>query len=69
MSGMKPCRFCNGSARVIVNQKGVVDNEYVAECYAECRKCKARTRNFKTIMEAIDCWNSAKEGGVDGTRD
>lgn len=69
MGVLRLCRFCKGIPRVNVAQKDIVSGEYVSDCYVECMACKARTRSFKNIQDAVDCWNSANEGVDNGTRD
>ena len=51
---IRPCPFCGGEA-------GTKESRFEgAGYYAECKRCRAITRLFKTEAEAIKAWNTRK---------
>jgi len=47
MNGLKPCPFCGGKGRSVMNDAWII----------ECSYCWAQTDCFDTEQKAIEAWN------------
>lgn len=60
MTDLKPCAACHSEARLEFNA-GVVGKATRARYWrgwVECKKCKLRTREYKSPDKAIAAWNT-----------
>lgn len=58
MTGLKPCPFCGGEARLTKN--------YMAQTYIYCRNCWAEVWGAKDQMndeEIVEAWNRRVSDG------
>lgn len=67
MADLKPCPFCGGEPRLIIQNRTVIKGIVMRNCYVHCLNCDARGERFlegETVAEhkearqkAKDAWN------------